>query len=111
MASSLGFTQFVCEQIDSCGSVKYKKMFGEFTVYLNDKPIFLICDDTLFVKINDVSTNILGAETEQGYPYDGAKIRYVVTEVDDKNLMESLALALEKITPFPKAKKKNQIAK
>lgn len=107
MASNLDFVEFLCEQILECGSVRYKKMFGEYMAYLNGKPIFLICDDMLFVKINDATTAVLGENAEKGYPYDGAKIHYIVECVDDKELMIKLAKELEKITPLPKSKKKN----
>lgn len=106
MASSIEFVEFICEQIAECGNVRYKNMFGEYMAYLNDKPIFLICDDTLFVKINEKTAAVLGENAEQGYPYDGARIHYIVEGVDDRELMQKLATELEKITPLPKAKKK-----
>lgn len=106
MASDVDFVEFLCEQISGCGSVRYKKMFGEYMAYLNGKPIFLICNNMLFVKINDVTTAILGENAEQGSPYDGAKTSYIVTDVDDREMMVKLATELEKITSLPKAKKK-----
>ena len=38
------------EQIHGFEHVRYKKMFGEYMVYVNEKPILLICDNTVFVK-------------------------------------------------------------
>jgi TfoX/Sxy family transcriptional regulator of competence genes len=35
------------------GTITYKKMFGEYLIYLNDKPIVMICNNTAFVKILD----------------------------------------------------------
>ncbi|MEG2086464.1 MAG: TfoX/Sxy family protein, partial [Clostridia bacterium] len=75
MASSVDFVNFICEQIESCGIVSCKKMFGEYIVYVNAKPIILVCDDTAFVKINEVTNNII-ANNEIGEPYDGAKPHY-----------------------------------
>jgi TfoX/Sxy family transcriptional regulator of competence genes len=106
MATRIEIVEYICDQISHSGEVRYKKMFGEYFVYFNEKPIFLICDETLFVKILDVTTKILGENNCQGYPYSGAKLHYVVEDIDNKNLMENLALELEKVTPLPKPKKK-----
>lgn len=77
MASKIETVEYICDQIIGCGEVRHRKMFGEYMVYLNDKPIFLIFDDVLYVKINETTTKILG-ENNQGYPYDGAKMHYIV---------------------------------
>ena len=105
MASSIEFVEFVCEQIGGIGAIRHKKMFGEYMVYCNDKPIILVCDDTAFVKILPETTAVLGNDNKQGYPYNGAKLHYVV-DVDDKDKMFDVAGTLEKITSVPKPKKK-----
>lgn len=106
MATRIELVECICEQINNIGAVRYKKMFGEYIIYLNDRPIFLMCDGTLFVKIHETTTNILGETNNQGIPYYGAKPHYVVEEIDNKSFMEKLAIELEKITPIPKPKKK-----
>lgn len=50
MATTVDFIEFVCEQIHCNFSVRYKKMFGEYMVYVNDKPILLVCDNCVYVK-------------------------------------------------------------
>ena len=42
MSTREEFIQFVCDQISDCGAVRYRKMFGEYMVYVNDKPILSI---------------------------------------------------------------------
>lgn len=106
MASRTETVEYICDQIVGCGEVRYRKMFGEFMVYLNDKPIFMICDDILYVKINETSAKFLGNNNNQGFPYDGAKLHYIVDDIDNRELMKELASGLEKITPIPKSKKK-----
>lgn len=105
MASNREIIEFICEQIADCGEVNYKMMFGEYMVYLNAKPIFLICDDTLYVKINETTTMLLGEDNDKGNPYTGAKEHYII-DIDNKETMQKLALELEKITPLPKPRKK-----
>ncbi len=50
MASSAEFIEFVYDQVAAAGAVRYRKMFGDYMVYCNDKPVLLVCDDTVYVK-------------------------------------------------------------
>lgn len=50
MATSKEYIEFVCEQLAGTENVRYRKMFGEYMVYVNDKPILLVCDNTVMVK-------------------------------------------------------------
>ncbi len=52
MATSKEYIEFVCEQICRYGAVTYRKMFGEYMAYLNEKPILLVCDNTVYIKRN-----------------------------------------------------------
>lgn len=51
MATTPEYNEFVCERLEPFGAVRSRKMFGEYMVYLNDKPIITVCDNTVFVKI------------------------------------------------------------
>lgn len=51
MATTPEYNEFVCERLEPFGAVRSRKMFGEYMVYLNDKPIISVCDNTVFVKI------------------------------------------------------------
>ena len=51
MSTSVSYIQFVCDQLQDFLAVRWRKMFGEYMVYVNDKPVLLVCDDTVFVKI------------------------------------------------------------
>lgn len=50
MATSIDYIEYVCEQIRGVGEIRYKKMFGEYMVYVNDKPVIIVCDNNTFVK-------------------------------------------------------------
>jgi TfoX/Sxy family transcriptional regulator of competence genes len=103
MATTSDFIEYVCEQIEGSGAVRYKKMFGEYMVYVDDKPILLVCDNTVFVKILP-ATDALCTECDKGFPYGGAKEHYIL-DVDDADLLKKAVAALEPVTPLPKAKK------
>ena len=53
MATSPEFMEYVVEQIAGCGEIRYRKMFGEYLVYVNEKPVLLVCDNTVYVKMLD----------------------------------------------------------
>lgn len=105
MATSVDFIEYVCDQINgySNWSIRYRKMFGEYMVYANDKPVLLVCDDTVFVKILP-ATEALLPNADKGFPYDGAK-KHFVLDIDNRELSCKVVEALEAITPVPQKKK------
>lgn len=104
MSSTLEFVDFVCHQLDGIGLLNYRKMFGEYCVYVNNKPIVLICDNTVYLKIIPELADLM-ADAEQGYPYEGASLRYIL-DIDDQDFAREAISILEKATPVPKPKKK-----
>ena len=50
MSTSKEYIEFVLEQLDEISDVTYKKMFGEYMVYVSGKPILLVCDNCVMVK-------------------------------------------------------------
>lgn len=103
MATTADYIEFVCEQIRGNYSVRYKKMFGEYMVYANDKPILLVCDNCVFVKILPQTTAML-SNAQKGVPYGGAKEHYIL-DIEDAELVSRVIPLLESITPLPKKKK------
>ena len=79
-------------------------MFGEYMVYLNDRPILLLCDNCVFVKMLPQVSALL-ANAPRGFPYDGAK-EYYILDIEDDALLQNLIPLLEHLTPIPKKKKK-----
>ena len=102
MASSPEFVNYICEQLDGLGAVRFRKMFGEYMVYLNDKPVVIICDDRPMVKILPCLEALLQDRPTQS-PYEGAKDHYLLDPDDRETLREAVRLA-EEVTPLPKKK-------
>ena len=101
MATTKDYIEYVCERLHGAGGLRYRKMFGEYTVYVNDKPVLLVCDNTVFVKIvPELAALMAGAE--RGLPYEGAKEHYIL----DTDLARQVVAVLETVTPLPKPKKK-----
>lgn len=104
MATSVDFIDFVCDQIRDVGEIRYRKMFGEYMVYVNDKPVLLVCDNTVYIKkLECVETKMSNAEC--GYPYDGAKEHFIL-DIDDSILCKEIVKILEEVIPIPKPRKK-----
>ena len=80
------------EQIQGSADISCKKMFGEYLVYASGRPAILICDNTAFVKINDATTPHL-AHARTGYPYEGARLHYIV-DVDDHATLARIVSAI-----------------
>lgn len=104
MATTLDYIEYVCEQVRGVGLIRYKKMFGEYMVYVNDKPVLLVCDNTVFVKILDCITDKM-EKAEKGMPYQGAKEHYIL-DIEDADFSREIISILESVTPLPKPKKK-----
>ena len=104
MATTASYLAFVLEQLPPLWDVRSRKMFGEYMVYLNEKPVLLVCDNTVFVKKLPVLDDLM-RDTLCGYPYEGAKEHYVL-DVEDHELTAQVLRAAEAATPLPKPRKK-----
>lgn len=101
MATDLSYIDFVTEQLRGLGEVRYRKMFGEYMVYVDDKPLVLVCDNTCYVKMKDEISAFLD---ETGVPYNGAKEHYIL-DVESGDKVKAVIEILKEITPLPKKKK------
>lgn len=106
MATSQEYIEFVCEQLVGIENVRYKKMFGEYMVYVNDKPVLLVCDNTVYVKKLPEIEELMSC-AECGVPYDGAKEHYILDIVNSELTAKAVEI-LERITPVPKKKNKKK---
>lgn len=104
MATSLSFIEYVCEQLNGIGDIRYKKMFGEYMVYINEKPVVIVCNDVAFVKKLPCIEEMMKNE-ETGTPYNGAKEHYIL-DIDNSQFCKTIVSEVEKVTPIPKLKKK-----
>ena len=104
MATSQEYIRFVCDQLQGISGVTYRKMFGEYLVYVHEKPLLLVCDNTVMVKqLPEIAP--LMAEAPVGVPYDGAKPHYIL-DIENHALTAAVIAVLEPITPLPKKKQR-----
>lgn len=102
MVSDLAFVDFVCAQIQELGNVRYRKMFGDYMVYVNEKAVILVCDNVAYVKMLPEISQLI-REAEVGVPYDGAKPHYIL-DVEHKDFLLKVVRVLEQVLPYPKKK-------
>jgi TfoX/Sxy family transcriptional regulator of competence genes len=112
MATDIDFVAYVAEQSQLGAALTFKKLFGEYGVYLEGKVIAFACDNSLFVKATDAT-----AETTrllpQRPPYPGAKPYPVADELLDdsdalKMLLVQTAQGLPAASPKSKAASKRR---
>lgn len=106
MATSKEYIEFVCEQLDGIENVTYKKMFGEYMVYVNAKPILLVYDNTVMVKKVPELADLM-KDAPDGVPYEGAKVHYIL-DIENRELVRDVIAVLEPITPLPKKRAKKK---
>lgn len=104
MATDRDFVQYVCEESGLRDALSYKKMFGEYALYLDGKVVALVCDNQLFVKPTAEGRGLLGVVSEQP-PYPGGKPYFRIdVELDDRDLLGRLLRATALALPAPKPK-------
>ncbi|MCH5181290.1 MAG: TfoX/Sxy family protein [Prevotellaceae bacterium] len=104
MACDARFIASVCEALSPLGAVRFRKMMGDYVIYLDEKCVATACDNLLYVKmlpcLGDVMRN-----AETGKPYEGAKDCYVL-DISDESFARRVVSLLWENLPFPKRKAK-----
>lgn len=105
MSTDLDFIHYVAEQIALGSRLTHKKLFGEYALYVDEKVVAFVCDNSVFIKPSAAVAR-LGADLPQRPPYPGAKDYPVVDELlDDTDLIRGLMLETAALMPAPKPKK------
>lgn len=112
MATSQSIVDDLLERLAAAGRVTARKMFGEYCLYLDEKPIALVCDDTLFVKPTPAGRALL-PDVEERPPYPGAKPHFMLAYDDwtDRDALCRLARVTFEALPAPKPRSRGGNAK
>ena len=111
MASDINFVEFIVDQIGNPGSIRYRKMFGEYAIYCNDKVVALVCNDQLFVKPTKAGKSFIGSVVEAP-AYPGAKPSFLIEDqLEDRDWLCELIALTEEELPKPKKKKSKKKVK
>ena len=106
MATTEAYLAFVLQQLEGISGISSKKMFGEYLVYCNGKPVLTVCDNTVFVKkLPEIAALLQGAPEDA--PYPGAKPQFIL-DIEDQTLVRRVVSILEEIVPLPKKRSKKK---
>ncbi len=100
MASSREYLDFVLDQLSSLDGISYKKMMGEYIIYLRGKIVGGIYDDRFLVKTVPSALRLM-PEAQSVSPYPGAREMLVVDNIDDRELLTELVSAMYDELPEP----------
>lgn len=110
MATKASTIEYIEGQLADVAGVRSRQMFGEYALYVGDKVVALVCDDTLFVKVTGAGRDYVGQDYREGEPYPGAKPAIEISEdyLEDRERLARLIelTAAELPEPKPKPKKK-----
>ncbi len=97
--------EILLEHLSDIPTIRARKMFGEYAVYVGDKVVGFVCDDRLLLKITPASKSRVRTQAT-GKPYPGAKDYYHIDENDwdDREYITELVTATADSLPAPKLK-------
>jgi TfoX/Sxy family transcriptional regulator of competence genes len=86
--------------------IRTKSMFGEYALYVDDKVVGFICDDTLFIKPSEVDAAVLDG-TVMAPAYPGSKLYHSVPGdlLEDSEWLHTAITRTAEALPAPKPKK------
>ncbi|MGV8986190.1 MAG: TfoX/Sxy family protein [Cypionkella sp.] len=84
--------------------LSYRKMFGEYAIFLDGKMVALICDDLLYVRPTPGALALIAAPV-MAPPYPGAKDHICIeAALDEPDLVVAALRAAAVDLPSPKPK-------
>ena len=89
MATTKEYRDFILEQLNLLDSITYKSMMGEYLLYYDGLLFGQINDDRFLVKITDTNKKY---NMEEVIPYEGAKPMYLVSDVDNQDILRDIVL-------------------
>ncbi|WP_230025623.1 TfoX/Sxy family protein [Massilia sp. Bi118] len=102
----MSFIDYILETARLGARLTYRKMFGEYALYLDEKVVAFACDNSLFIKPS-AAVSRLAPDLPQGPPYPGAKDYPTADELlDDPDALRRLIEETAALMPLPKPKKK-----
>lgn len=105
MATGGEFIEYVAEQIGLGNRLTFKKLFGEYALYLDEKVVAFACDNSLFVKPS-AAVATLAPDLPQRPPYPGAKNYPVADELlDDADALRRLIMETAALMPAARVAK------
>lgn len=100
MATPQEYVEYVVNRVEGYGNIRYRKMFGEYMIYVDERPLLLVCDSTVYVKKLEELVPLM-QDASQGFPYERAKEHYIL-DID----RDDLGIVIEQLRKLVPLKKK-----
>lgn len=99
MSTSKEYKEFVLEQLEILDNIYCRPMMGEYLLYYNNILFGGIYDNRVLIKI--VESNKKYNMQEQ-IPYENAKPMYMISDMEDKELLKEIIIETCKCLPKKK---------
>lgn len=109
MPCTTDYVDFVCSQLEAVGTVRARKMMGDYVIYVDEKCVVIACDGQCFVKKIPEIAHLM-ADAECGCPYEGAKEHYIL-DIEHRSHAERVVAILRDSLPYPKQRTRKKAAK
>ncbi|MBR7801698.1 TfoX/Sxy family protein [Undibacterium fentianense] len=109
MATDLHFVEFVVDQLRNIGTIRYRKMFGEYALYCDDTVVAFLCDNQFFLKPHPKLHAALENAIEAP-PYPGAKNYLLLRdELEQAEKLSALIRLAKQVLPASQPKKSKKL--
>ena len=106
MATDRAYVEYVVEQAGLGSRLSFRKMFGEYALYLDGKVVALACDNSLFVKPT-APASALAPQLPRRPPYPGARDHALADALlDDPDALRRLLTDTGALLPAPKPRRR-----
>ena len=95
MASSKEYLEYVLEQLQQVEGLRCRPMMGEYLLYCRGRVVGGVYDDRLLAKDTE-SARALLPEAPRELPYPGGREMLLVTDMENKSLLQRLLEAVSK---------------
>lgn len=99
MATTKEYREFLLEQLDLLNNITCRPMMGEYLLYYNNILFGGIYNDRLLIKIVNSNKKY---NLDSVIPYKNAKPMYLVSDIDDKELLKEIIIETCKCLPVKK---------
>ena len=104
MASTKSYLDLVLDQLQGLSGVSYRGMMGEYILYMWGRVVGGIYDNRLLIKPTKSALALI-ENVKYELPYEGARNMLLIEDIDNKDLLSELFLAVYKDLDLSKKKK------
>ena len=103
MPSTQDYCDFVLDQLSLLSDITTRKMMGEYILYYKGKIFGGIYDNRFLVKPVEAAKKMM-PDAPPEVPYPGGKKMLLVEDIDNREFLKELIIAICDELPTPKAK-------